>query len=327
MSIAESLSFYLSTGTTASVTVSTIETIASTASSTTSTNGALIVNGGVGVGGSLNVGGSITVGGVTYTANNLAPATYQTYANGTTSSFTLPFTPVGASGIIATIDGLVEYDYSVTANLLTFGFVPANNSIIRLFSVGVPNLVSTSTVGPGTVTSSSFAANAVQQNLGYVPANKAGDSLTGSFTLNGWTISTATAVSIATAYQYTSGTTTTSVLSPAGVWAAAAPVGLVDASTITIDFSTGINFTCTLTAAVGATRTLANPVNAKPGQTGWIQITQSSTGSNLVTFGNQWHFSTGTVTALSTAANVSDLIYYTAISSTYFQTNIAKYWI
>jgi hypothetical protein len=372
MSLAESLSFYLSTGTTASVTVSTIETIASTASSTTSTNGALVVGGGVGVGGNLNVGGSITVGGVTYTSNNLAPITYQTYANGIASSFTLPFTPVGASGLIVTIDGLVEYDYTVSGNTLAFGFVPANTSIVRLWSTGVPNLVSTSTVGPGTVTTTSFQAGAIVGGLGYTPANKAGDSLTGSFTLNGWTIATGTAISstatlmaqavtatyaatayslastatlmaqavtatyaatayslasTATAYQYTSGTTTTSVLSPAVVWAAAAPVGLVDASTITIDLSTGINFTCTLTAAVGATRTLANPVNAKPGQTGWIQVTQSATGNNAVTFGNQWHFSTGTVTTVSNTANVSDLIYYTAISSTYFQTNIAKYWI
>jgi hypothetical protein len=336
MSLAESLSFYLSTGTTASVTVSTSETISSTASSTTSTNGALIVGGGVGIGGNLNVGGNLTIGGATWASNNLAPAIYQTFANGIASSFTLPFTPTGTSGLIATIDGLVEYDYTVSGNTLAFGFVPANNSIIRAFSFGIPNLVSTSTLGPGTVTSSSFAAGAIVGGLGYTPANKAGDSLTGSFTLNGWTVSTATAASIinsigvsstATAYQYTSGTTTTSVLSPAVVWAAAAPVTLIDASPINIDMSTGINFTVTLTAGIGATRQLANPTNAKPGQTGWIQVTQSATGNNAVTFGNQWHFSTGTVTTVSNTANVSDLIYYTAISSTYFQTNIAKYWI
>ena len=63
MSLAESLSFYLSTATTASVTVSTIEIISSTATSTSTTTGALIIGGGVGVGGNLNVGGNITVGG------------------------------------------------------------------------------------------------------------------------------------------------------------------------------------------------------------------------------------------------------------------------
>jgi hypothetical protein len=54
----------------------------------------------------------------------------------------------------------------------------------------VPNLVSTSTVGPGTVTTTSFQVGAIVGGLGYTPANKAGDSLTGSFTLNGWAITT-----------------------------------------------------------------------------------------------------------------------------------------
>jgi hypothetical protein len=302
-------------------------TITGNTPSTSTTTGALTVAGGAGVGGNINVGGSVTIGGVTINSTNLVPQSYQVVANGISAAYTLSFTPIALTGMIVTIDGLVEYDYALNVNVLTFGFVPANNSIIRIFSMGIPGLVSTSTIAPGTVGTSSFQAGAIVGGLGFTPVNKAGDTLTGSFFLNGWTLSTSTVYSTATTSQYLAGTNASNALTPNGVWSAAAPVTLTDASPITIDMSLGINFTVTLTAAVGGTRQIGNPTNAKPGQTGWIQVTQSSTGSNLVTFGNQWHFSTGTVTALSTAANVSDIIYYTALSSTYFQTNIAKWWI
>jgi hypothetical protein len=372
MTIAENLSFYLSTATTTtSVSSYAPGTILNPTNSTNTQTGALVVSGGVGVGGNLNVGGTITIGGVTYSNSNVAPQNYQTTANGAASSFTLPFTPTAATGMIVTIDGLVEYDYTVSSNLVAFNFTPANNSIIRFFSSGIIGLVSTATVTPGSVTSSSFAAGAIVANLGYTPANKNGDTLTGAFSLNGWTISTGTGISstatlmaqavtatyaatafaladtssiivgfagtasfattasfvtTGTAYQYTSGTSVTAVLSPAVIWAAAAPVVLTDASSITIDMSTGFNFSLLTTSGVGSTRTLANPANIKPGQTGFIAVTQSATGNNAVTFGTNWHFSTGTVTTVTTTANAVDLIYYTAVTSSYLLTTIAKQW-
>lgn len=318
MTIAENLSFFLSTGTT-----------------TTSVPSNLVV-------------GSLTIGTATFTNSNIAPQTYQTTGNGLSYNFSLPFTPSALTGLIATIDGIAEYDYSLNGNTVTFNFVPANNTIIRFFSTGVPGLVSTATLGPGTVTSSSFAAGAILASLGYTPANKNGDTFSGTFvlsgssTINGWSINTGTSVaqavtatyaatayslaSTATAYQYTSGTNVTSALTPAVVWAAASPVTLTDASSITIDMSTGFNFSLLTTSGVGSTRTLANPANIKPGQTGWISVTQSSSGNNAVAFGTNWHFSTGTVTTVSNSANAVDLIYYTAVTNSYLLTTIAKYW-
>jgi hypothetical protein len=302
-------------------------TITGNTPSTSTTTGALVVAGGAGVGGNINVGGSVTIGGVTINSTNLVPQSYQVVANGISAAYTLSFTPIAVTGMIVTIDGLVEYDYTLSTNVVTFGFVPANNSIIRIFSMGIPGLVSTATIAPGTVGTSSFQAGAIVGGLGYTPVNKAGDTLTGSFVLNGWPLSTSTVYNTATVAQHLAGTSNTVALTPNGVWTAAAPVALTDAGTINVDLSSGINFTLTLTAAIGATRQLGNLINAKPGQTGWIQVTQSSSGNNAITFGNQWHFSTGTNNTLSTSPNVSDIIYYTALSSTYFQTNIAKYWI
>lgn len=133
-------------------------------------------------------------------------------------------------------------------------------------------------------------------------------------------------VNTATSAQYLANSTSTGALTPAGVWSAAGPTTVADSATVTLDLNTGINFSILLTTGVGATRTIANPNNIKPGQTGWIAVTQSASGSNAVTFGTQWHFSTGTVTTVSNTANAVDLIYYTAVTNSYLLTTIAKQW-
>lgn len=302
MSIAESLSFYLSSGTNTSTSVvRPVEFISNTTPSVSTTTGALVVSGGVGIAGTLTLGGGLTLGGINYTSANFTPQGYQVVATGVTTTYPLSFTPPSLTSLIVTIDGLVEYDYTINGNSLTFGFTPDSGSIIRVFCFGVTG--PTGTVTPGSVTSSSFAPGAIVGGLGFTPIS-----------------------GTATAAQYYSASTNLA-LTPAVVWAAAAPVTVNDASPITLDLNSGINFSVTLTSGVGATRQLANPINAKPGQTGWIRVTQSATGNNAITFGTNWHFSTGTITTVSNTVNVSDIIYYTAISSTYLQTSIAKYWI
>jgi len=134
------------------------------------------------------------------------------------------------------------------------------------------------------------------------------------------TIGTSTIAGTASSYQYTLGISNTLTLVPAQVWAAVSPVTLVDAATITMDLSTAVNFTCTLTAAVGATRVLANPVNTKPGQTGFIQFTQSTGGSpgNAVTFGTNWHWAGGTTGTLTTATvGANDILFYSVLTTNY----------
>lgn len=68
------------------------------------------------------------------------------------------------------------------------------------------------------------------------------------------------------------------------LWDSAAFVALTDAASIAVDMSTAWNFTLTLTATG---RTLANPSNAKPGQSGMIRVTASG-GAYTLNKGSGW---------------------------------------
>jgi len=102
------------------------------------------------------------------------------------------------------------------------------------------------------------------------------------------------------------------VLSADKVWDAAAVIVITYGATVTIDLSTGLNFEiASLTGAL----TLANPVNPKVGQAGFIKLPQDATGGRLITYGTFWQFS-GSKPALSTAGNAADFLFYQVVSST-----------
>ncbi len=101
-------------------------------------------------------------------------------------------------------------------------------------------------------------------------------------------------------------------LTPRYVWDAADEEFLTDASTIAVDFSSGINFTVTL----GANRTMGNPTNVKVGQTGYIRVVQDGTGSRTLSWSSNWEFAAKTAPTLTTAASSEDLLPYIAISAT-----------
>ena len=84
------------------------------------------------------------------------------------------------------------------------------------------------------------------------------------------------------------------------------------ASTITLDFKTGNNFTTTLTGNT----TFANPTTLVAGQSGVIFIIQDGTGGRTAAFGSYWDFSDGTAPTLSTGADAVDMIAWIARSST-----------
>ena len=84
------------------------------------------------------------------------------------------------------------------------------------------------------------------------------------------------------------------------------------ASTITLDFKTGNNFTTTLTGNT----TFANPTTLVAGQSGVIFIIQDGTGGHTAAFGSYWDFSDGVAPTLSTGANAVDMIAWIARSST-----------
>ena len=83
------------------------------------------------------------------------------------------------------------------------------------------------------------------------------------------------------------------------------------AATMTPNFATSNNFSVTLTG----TGRIANPTNQVAGQSGSIFITQDSTGSRVLSWGDSggtsaWYWAGGTAPTLSTGAAVKDRIDY-----------------
>jgi hypothetical protein len=107
--------------------------------------------------------------------------------------------------------------------------------------------------------------------------------------------------------DFRTGTDGTKALTSDAVWDAAVAVALTDGATVTPDFGAGINFTWT----IAGNRTLANPTNVKPGQTGCIEITQDTGAPWLISaYGSNYRFAGGTDIVLSTAAGAIDLLFY-----------------
>ena len=104
------------------------------------------------------------------------------------------------------------------------------------------------------------------------------------------------------------------------VWDAAAVVTLTDGVTITPDFAAGINFMVTL----AGNRTLANPTNAKPGQSGIIVIIQDGTGNRTLSWGVNWKFAGGTDPVLTTSATHMDVLSYFVLTPTNILASLTK---
>lgn len=107
------------------------------------------------------------------------------------------------------------------------------------------------------------------------------------------------------AYISNAGATQGYYLTPYTVWAAADWLTLTDAASVAPDFSTGINFHWSLGAAG---RTLANPTNAKNGQSGLIYINAGASGT-LTGWGSAWLFAGGVKPTVT--PNGADVICYT----------------
>jgi hypothetical protein len=127
----------------------------------------------------------------------------------------------------------------------------------------------------------------------------------------------------ATTADIRTGTFTAAALTPAGLYNAAAEVTLTDAATIAVDMNTFQNAVITLTDAVGSSRVLGAPSNAKPGQSGRIRVIQSATGSRLLTYHANWKREGG-AGPLSTAANAVDYIYFDVITPTLIVYNLVR---
>lgn len=101
---------------------------------------------------------------------------------------------------------------------------------------------------------------------------------------------------------------------------------LTDASTVAVDFSLSNNFILTLTAAVGASRTLGNPTNVTVGQTGVIYLCQPVAGGLSVVFGTYYNFIGKVNPNNTTTASAVDSIVYVARSATAIDCQLMPNW-
>ncbi len=103
-----------------------------------------------------------------------------------------------------------------------------------------------------------------------------------------------------------------------GAQTAVQPVTLaISTATFAPDLAAGINFEITLVHA-SCPCTIASPANVPAGQSGFLTVSQSSSGSDLVnTWGANWKFSGGTPPTLSTSANAVDTLSYYCRTTTF----------
>ena len=124
------------------------------------------------------------------------------------------------------------------------------------------------------------------------------------------------------AYTFTSTTSfnTTEVIASA-TQAYSKPVSVaVASSAVSLDFSTGNNFTTILNGNVS----IANPTTPQPGQSGIIYIRQDGTGSRTMSFNSNWDFAGGNAPTLSTAASAVDALIYNVQTSTAISTFVQQ---
>ena len=276
--------------------------ITTSTQSTGTTTGALVVTGGVGVGGNIYFGGNLYQNGVLFTGGGGS-------STSTTSTFTINNTTISTGTTTGAL--VVTGGVGVGGNLNVGG---------RVNGGGVRTSTTTTTPVPADV-----------GDIWYYSGTDAVYRYQFDGTTTTWVdITGPNLISLyqgnaATRAGYLSAASGNNFITPSVAWAAATPVVVADSSNIVIDLSTGMNFTCLLTSGVGATRTLANFINPKPGQTGWVMFTQSATGNNRVTFGNNFRWplgSTGTVT--TSTVNAVDILFFTVMTPTYILGNMVN---
>ena len=110
----------------------------------------------------------------------------------------------------------------------------------------------------------------------------------------------------ATASEIWTGTSTAKFISPDKMFDAAAPVALTSsAGSVAVDMATGINFN----VDHDENTTIANPSNAKPGQSGRINVVQDAGGTNTLAWDSNWTPVGGPFT-IDTAADAENVFAY-----------------
>lgn len=136
----------------------------------------------------------------------------------------------------------------------------------------------------------------ITRNVGAAGLITGGGALSGNVTL------TVTAALMA---DVLGGTDVTKAVTVKSLWDSMVSVAATWASTLTLNFASGINFHFTATGNF----TLAAPSNPKPGQSGRIRIVQDGTGGRTMALASVWKHPGG-APALSTAAGSVDTLAY-----------------
>lgn len=109
--------------------------------------------------------------------------------------------------------------------------------------------------------------------------------------------------------------TAAKVIDTSGAWGATEIVTLTDASTIAVDMGTFVNAQVTL----GANRTLGQPTNAKPGQSGLVKVTASGA---TRTIGKHSAYKSASPFPVSIASGESAYLFYFVISASEVLLNV-----
>ncbi len=172
-------------------------------------------------------------------------------------------------------------------------------------------------IASGAVTAVKIAAGAIESDklaTDAVTGEKLADGAVGSAHLLDGAVTGAKLdpAIFATAENFLAALTGNLALTPSVVWAAAVPVSIPYAATVTLDLSLGINF---LVGSLTGNVTLANPSNRKFGQSGMIVFRQDPTGSRAITFGSHWKFPKSAAKTLTTTGSSTDVLFYQVLDN------------
>ena len=176
---------------------------------------------------------------------------------------------------------------------------PRGSSGVTIAGVGT---FSSSGVTVGVITATSFSGDVTGNVTGNLTGDVTGDVNAGILTA---TSRVAVGSASTTASLYVVGNSASNI------------VAVGTASTITVDLTTGNNFTITL----NGNYTLGNPTGVTTGQSGSIYLVQDGTGSRTLGFGTHWNFAGGTAPTLSTGANAVDVLVYQCRTTTSIPSN------
>ena len=168
-------------------------------------------------------------------------------------------------------------------------------------------------VNAGVVTATSFVGNVT--GTATTAINFTGTASTASFATTSFGLSGSPAIFVSSAGINTTSLNGTKLYVQGNAASNVVGLGTTNATT-TLNFAQGNNFSLTLVGSI----TLANPTGVTTGQSGIIQILQS-TGSHTVGYGSHWDFPSATAPTLSTGAGALDCLTYFVISSTSIVTN------